>query len=143
MGYDLDKGFTLDEIFNLERLCFPGNFYSKQQLKTMFENKELYDIIGIYGNKEKCYVGYALLFNNSETLEILKIGIIPNLRGQELGKILLKEIIKKRKEVFLEVRETNESAIKFYKKNGFKEISIRKNYYQNPKENAIIMQRKI
>ena len=43
------------------------------------------------------------------------------------------------KNIFLEVRESNQTAINFYKKNKFKEISIRKNYYSKPTENAIIM----
>ena len=42
-------------------------------------------------------------------------------------------------DIFLEVRESNQVAINFYKKNKFKEISVRKNYYSEPNENAIIM----
>jgi len=43
------------------------------------------------------------------------------------------------KTVFLEVRENNFSAISLYKKIGFKEINIRKNYYKDTGENALIM----
>ena len=42
-------------------------------------------------------------------------------------------------DIFLEVRESNQVAINFYKKNKFNQISIRKNYYSEPNENAIIM----
>ena len=44
----------------------------------------------------------------------------------------------KKQKIFLEVRESNISAIEFYSKNGFNEISVRKNYYPNG-ENAKIM----
>ena len=43
------------------------------------------------------------------------------------------------KDIFLEVRESNQVAINFYKKNNFKQISIRKGYYSDPTEDAIIM----
>ena len=46
---------------------------------------------------------------------------------------------KKIKNLTLEVRETNVPAIKLYEKNGFKEAGIRKDYYEKPKENAVIM----
>ena len=41
--------------------------------------------------------------------------------------------------IFLEVRESNKIAINLYKSYGFQEEGIRKNYYQNPSENAVIM----
>jgi [ribosomal protein S18]-alanine N-acetyltransferase len=41
--------------------------------------------------------------------------------------------------VFLEVRESNEAAQKFYKSMGFHEVSLRRNYYANPLEAAIVM----
>jgi ribosomal-protein-alanine N-acetyltransferase len=42
-------------------------------------------------------------------------------------------------EIFLEVRETNVGAIRLYERLGFEEVGIRKNYYEKPKENALIM----
>ena len=40
---------------------------------------------------------------------------------------------------FLEVRSKNESAINLYKKFNFTQIAVRKNYYNNPNDNAVIM----
>jgi len=45
--------------------------------------------------------------------------------------------------VFLEVRESNEPARKLYEKSGFREIGTRRSYYENPKENAIVLQLEI
>jgi ribosomal-protein-alanine N-acetyltransferase len=42
-------------------------------------------------------------------------------------------------DVFLEVRESNEAARKFYKYMGFQQVSLRQNYYRNPPEAAIVM----
>lgn len=46
-------------------------------------------------------------------------------------------------EIFLEVRETNIPAISLYEKCGFEKLSIRKNFYENPTENAVIMVRRL
>ena len=72
--------------------------------------------------------------NNSKLNIILKIGI-----QFSRNKIIYNLDKIKTKDIFLEVRESNKVAINFYKKNNFKEISIRKNYYSEPTENAIIM----
>ena len=44
-------------------------------------------------------------------------------------------------EIFLEVRESNIPAISLYEKFKFKKISIRKNFYSNPNENAVVMKK--
>ena len=45
--------------------------------------------------------------------------------------------------MLLEVRQSNQHAIEFYKRNGFRIISERKNYYLNPSENAWVMERSV
>jgi ribosomal-protein-alanine N-acetyltransferase len=42
--------------------------------------------------------------------------------------------------IFLEVRESNSAAIALYEKFGFEKLSIRKNFYSFPDENAVVMQ---
>ena len=90
----------------------------------------------------------------SETADILNIGINPNNQRKGYGGLLMSYLYKELKnrlieEVFLEVRESNQSAISFYLNQGFKEISIRKNYYKSNSnklssaENGIIMRLEI
>ena len=89
-----------------------------------------------------------------KTADILNIGINPNNQRKGYGSLLLGYLYKELKnrlieEIFLEVRETNQSAISFYLDQGFKEISIRKNYYKlnsnelSSAENGIIMRLEI
>jgi len=61
--------------------------------------------------------------------------------NQGIAQELLDKI--KTKDIFLEVRESNKKAINFYKKNNFKQISIRKGYYSDPTEDAIIMKMEV
>lgn len=85
-----------------------------------------------------------------DTADILNIGIDPDFQRQGYATGLLNRLIeelRKRhiREILLEVRVGNKSAIQFYKKQGFKEISGRKNYYmknsknQSQREDGIIM----
>ena len=88
------------------------------------------------------------------TADILNIGIDPDFKRQGHGTVLLNYLIKelRKKDIFeilLEVKVGNKSAIQFYKKQGFEEISVRKNYYtknsknQLHREDGIIMSIKI
>jgi len=89
-----------------------------------------------------------------DTADILNIGIDPDFKRQGYGTALLNHLIEELKkrnigEILLEVRAGNKSAIQFYKRQGFEEISVRKNYYtknsknQSHIEDGIIMRIKI
>lgn len=76
--------------------------------------------------------------------EIYRIAVRPDKRQRGVGYRLLSYALKTEwgqgvETVFLEVRESNIPAIALYRAYGFTEVSIRKNYYQNPTENAVIM----
>ena len=76
--------------------------------------------------------------------EIYRIAVREDTRQRGIGYRLLSYALKTEsgqgvETVFLEVRSKNEPARALYKAYGFKEISIRKNYYQNPADDAIIM----
>lgn len=76
--------------------------------------------------------------------EIYRIAVREDKRQRGIGYRLLSYALKTERgsgveTVFLEVRESNIPARALYGAYGFKEISIRKNYYQNPNENAVIM----
>ena len=81
---------------------------------------------------------------------LLNISVAPNMKRQGIGNELLKKVenISNKfgiKEIFLEVRESNQEAINFYKKNGFIEVGIRKNYYKlyEGREDALIFSKKL
>jgi len=87
---------------------------------------------------------------SEDTADILNIGIDPDFKRQGHGTALLNYLIEELRkrnisEILLEVRAGNKSAIQFYMKQGFEEISVRKNYYtknsknQSHREDGIIM----
>lgn len=130
----------LKQIFELEKKIFLESFYSEESLIEMYNNPDIYKIYVYLEEKE--VLAYLLVMDSIDCYEILKIAVDNNYRRMGHAKSLLEEIVikeKVKKDIFLEVRESNIAAINFYKKNRFNKISIRKNYYKDNNENAIIM----
>ena len=83
-------------------------------------------------------VGYLNCWVNDNT-EVLNFAVYQEYRNQGIGDLLYKELEKIAVGIIsLEVRVSNENAIKFYTKRGFNKVAIRKNYYSNG-EDAILM----
>ncbi|MCI6151714.1 MULTISPECIES: ribosomal protein S18-alanine N-acetyltransferase [Fusobacterium] len=133
----LDYENSCEDIARLEKEIFKFSSYSKKEIEEMLENKSMYKFIS--AKEDGKILGYIIIFDNSESLEIMKIGVIPEARKRGIGTLLIKEMKKMEKDIFLEVRENNMTAISFYKENFFVEVGKRKNYYKDTGEAAIIM----
>lgn len=90
--------------------------------------------------------GFCILQPVLDEANLLLMAIDPAHQGQGLGYQLLEASVAMLKnnpvQIFLEVRESNQAAIKLYEKSGFHQIDLRKNYYPNAngsREHAIIM----
>ena len=98
-----------------------------------------------YGiNKDDVLIGYALAYTVLDEINIVDVGVRPEYRGKGVGTELMTCMLKNAahinvKKVFLEVRKSNEAAIRLYKKLGFSVVFTRKNYYQDNGEDALIM----
>ena len=124
----------IEQIFNLEKEIFKNSAFSKSYLNTLIKGDNSFIYIYLIDSK---VCGYLIVLDSIDVYEILAIATIEEYRNKGIAQELLAKI--RIKNIFLEVRESNQTAINFYKKNKFKEISIRKNYYSKPNENAIIM----
>jgi ribosomal-protein-alanine acetyltransferase len=83
-----------------------------------------------------------------EVAEILNLAVIPAKRRRGEGAALLKAALEELQtrhvsRVFLEVRESNESALAFYAKHGFSKMGRRAGYYHDPEEAAVVMEMKL
>ena len=124
----------IEQIFNLEKEIFKNSAFTKESTENLI--KEDNSFIYTYLIDEKV-CGYLMVLDSIDVYEILAIATIEEYRNNGIAQELLDKI--KTKDIFLEVRESNQVAINFYKKNNFKQISIRKGYYSDPTEDAIIM----
>lgn len=89
-------------------------------------------------------VGYVCFWIVDDVVQLLNVAVHPNNRGRGLGYHLIKEVIKtgisrNMKQVWLEVRVTNQAARGLYKKVGFEEVGLRPRYYTDTNEDAITM----
>ena len=124
----------IEQIFNLEKEIFKNSAFNRTYLDSLIKADSSFIYTYIIDNK---VCGYLMVLDSIDVYEILAIATIEEYRNDGIAQELLDKI--KTKDIFLEVRESNQIAISFYKKNKFNQISIRKNYYSEPNENAIIM----
>ncbi len=79
--------------------------------------------------------------------DITSVAVEPDFRIKGLAQQLITEFEKilpyNTENIFLEVRESNTPAISLYRKCGFERLSVRKNFYISPRENAIVMVKKL
>lgn len=79
--------------------------------------------------------------------DITSVAVHPGFRRKGLALKLIRQFEKHlpddTENIFLEVRESNAAAVSLYEKCGFKAVSIRKNFYESPRENAVVMKKSI
>lgn len=116
------------------------NFWSYNILKQELENgKSKYFV----AKQENEIVGFAGILLIIDQVNIMNIVVKKDKRNFGIGSSLLEEIIRYSKihnatSITLEVNEKNLPAIKLYKKYGFKQVGLRRKYYNN-EDNAILM----
>ena len=91
---------------------------------------------------ESRLVGFLVWQETDFEAEVLQIAVLPSYQGQGIASALFAKLPVD-KEIFLEVRKSNQRAQAFYKKEKMAVISERKAYYHDPVEDAIIMKREI
>ncbi|HET7497459.1 MAG TPA: ribosomal protein S18-alanine N-acetyltransferase [Candidatus Eisenbacteria bacterium] len=133
----------LDEVLAIERVSF-----SDPWSREMFRS-ELMIGGGTYARlaeRDGALVGYLCAVLVADEAHVGNLAVDPAERRQGVAQLLLDDLVEAARSrgarrVTLEVRESNENARKFYYKNEFIDIAIRKNYYRNPSEDAIVMLR--
>lgn len=91
-------------------------------------------------------IGYALALQHVDEDHLLNLAIVPKMQQKGYGQHLLQHMIADAKSlegvrrILLEVRISNTPAIQLYEKNGFLQMSLRKNYYQagDKREHALV-----
>ena len=122
----------------IEKRCF-SNPWSETAVNAELENhcSEIY-IALVDGTT----AGYANIYTVLDEMDIVRVAVLPEYRRQGIAAEILKTVLaEKQGTVYLDVRESNHPAISLYKSLGFVDTGVRKNYYTNPTENAILMMR--
>ncbi|MDR0957761.1 MAG: ribosomal protein S18-alanine N-acetyltransferase [Clostridiales bacterium] len=134
------KKHHLDEVMELEERSFSVPWSRKSFLEEL-KNPNAYYFIAVLDKK---IAGYAGMWHVVNEGHITKVAVAEEHRQKGIGTMLVKELVavSEKKHMIgltLEVRINNKSAHALYAKTGFKPEGIRKNYYSDTKEDAVIM----
>ena len=132
----------LDEVADLERICF-STPWSRNMLAEELDNACSAFLVAL-DPEDGSVVGYAGLLVIADEGYITNVAVRPESRrggvaGQLLDVLLNFAGANKLAFLTLEVRESNYAAIALYGSRGFRGAGRRRNYYEHPKEDAIIM----
>lgn len=124
----------------IEAQCF-SQPWSEKSFQDSIERE---DTIFLVCQEDEIITGYIGMYVSFDEASITNVAVSPAYRKKGYGEQLVCAAKKAAKEarvdsIFLEVRVSNEAAVSLYKKMNFENLGIRKNFYQHPVEDAIIM----
>lgn len=130
----------LDEVAALEKECFSEPWSRDAFGDTLNKDDYIY-IVALHEGSVAGYAGAVVSFDEGS---ITNIAVSDEKRRIGIGKELMLQMTKLLKErnvtqIFLEVRESNEAARELYRLCGYNDVGMRKNFYNKPTENAIVM----
>ena len=131
----------VEAVYVLSQKCFTIPWSLDSLRREVHNTVAVYQVAEMHGE----IVGYGGLWCIVDEGEITNIAVESAYRGVGIGGEILKKLVqvalqKKLAMIHLEVRRSNLAAQKLYRHAGFQQIAVRKNYYQKPLEDALIMQ---
>lgn len=120
------------------------NFSMPWSEKSFAESLQREDTLFLVAAEKEEILGYVGCYCIAGSSEITNVAVKHSHRRRGIGSMLLEELFVQGAsfntlEYILEVRESNKAAIALYRRKGFEEEGIRKNFYEKPLENAVIM----
>ena len=131
------------QVAGLEKICFGTEAWSLNSVTSELNNPLSLWLVAVEEDRVAGYVGSQSVCGESD---MMNIAVHPDFRRQGLAEQLVDHLVAALKEkgnvsLTLEVRASNAPAIALYEKTGFSEVGRRKNYYRNPKEDALILRK--
>lgn len=126
----------------LESRCFPHAAWSTEQYARALGEDRFFAAYGCDGPDG--LAGYVAYYHTDGELEIVNVAVDPALRGQGCATALLRKVLHgpgegSIKKCCLEVRRSNVPALRLYASAGFVEAGVRKRYYADTGEDALVM----
>lgn len=119
--------------------------WSETTFRGLLRRRDAELVVAVVGNE---VIGYAILWCVLDQGELGNVAVTAGWRGRGVGELLVEEIVRRAvrrrvNEVFLEVRPSNTVARRLYERLGFRLVGRRRNYYQQPVEDALVLRRPI
>lgn len=134
----------IDGVLEIERECFSSP-WSRESLEAELGNEYARFFAAVC---DGTVIGYIGAFNVFGEVSLGNLAVKKEYRKAGVASALLNELEKTAEAenaefITLEVRQSNEAAIRLYKKLGFSQSGLRKGFYQNPTEDAILMKKEL
>lgn len=129
----------IDGVKELLDVCFGSSAWSRENILSQLDNPVSYCAVAMDEDKVVGYIAYEIIADEGSLAEL---AVLPDYRKKGIGRRLVELMLTSCdavRTVCLEVRTSNVPAISLYKSFGFKAISLRRDYYDNPREDALIM----
>ena len=130
----------VSQIAHLEARCF-SDPWSEKSIASELENPLSLWLVAEENGQVWGYVGSQTVLDESD---MMNVAVDPRFRRQGVARTLIETLIAELSKMGsrclrLEVRVSNENARALYARMGFQQLGLRKNYYHNPKEDALIL----
>ena len=130
------------QVAELERLCF-ADPWSEKSVASELDNKWALWLVAVEDDRVTGYIGSQTSIDETD---VMNVAVHPDCRRRGIAEALINALVAELKNrgshaLMLEVRSSNAPAITLYEKLGFVQVGCRKNYYRNPKEDALILRK--
>lgn len=131
------------QVAELEKICFGSAAWSEKSIASELKNELSYWLVAVDNDRVLGYVGSQTVLGETD---MMNVAVHPDCRKQGIGQTLVNALVYGLKEkeshcLTLEVRASNAPARALYEKLGFAQVGLRKNYFRNPKEDALILRK--
>ena len=142
MKIEIMNASHVAQIAALEKICF-SDPWSERSIASELDNKLAFWLVAAEGEQVAGYIGSQTVLDETD---MMNVAVHPDFRRQGIAEALVNELVENLKKMgshclTLEVRASNAPAISLYEKLGFHEIGRRRNYYRNPREDALILRK--
>jgi len=136
------KAEHVPQVAALEKLCF-ADPWSEMSIASELQSIWSYWVVAVNDDQVVGYIGSQ---SSIDETDIMNVAVHPDWRRRSIAEKLIDALIEELKKrgshaLLLEVRASNAPAIALYEKLGFQQVGRRKNYYRNPKEDALILRK--
>ena len=131
------------DVAELEKICFGSAAWSEKSIASELENKLSLWLVALESDRVAGYVGSQTVMDETD---MMNVAVHPDFRRKGIGEALIQALVDALREkgsrfLTLEVRASNDPAIALYEKLDFEQVGRRKNYYRNPREDALILRK--
>ena len=142
MKIELMTADHVPQIAELEKICF-NDPWSEKSIASELDNRLSLWLVAMDGDRVAGYVGSQSVLGETD---MMNIAVHPDFRRRGIAEELVMKLVEELKvrgnhSLMLEVRVSNDPARNLYEKLGFQQVGLRKNYYRNPKEDALILRK--